>query len=734
MKDLAKDILLLLGKLKHFSTEDEIINQYILGIKSLTTELCMSREKTEECQYELEIPTKSDITTKIFLSKNIDKANNSDTVIIKNSIQILATILDAAQCAEQINNRVLENAKNLEILINASPDLICIKNNEGRWLNANQGIVNQFRLENVDVTGKTNMDLAEYSVPELRNAFVRCTETDSEVLLSKKTTRNEEIIIGRDGEKVIIDMIKIPVVNKNGEIERIVEMGRDITERKAIEKSIVESEEKYRKYIDNTPVAMFVADENGKYVEVNKSACKLLGYTEEEILNKSIADIAYGPEIKGFYKLKKYGENRLETILKSKDGEKIFVDLLGVKLNQNRFMAFCVDISERKRLENQLAQSQRLESIGNLTAGIAHDFNNLLTVIMGNADMLRRQVDKNSLCFELAEDIIEASEKSSDLIKKLLLFSRKENMAFQSENLNDIINELMKIMHRLIGENIGIKIDLQETLNWIYADKNNIEQVILNLASNARDAMVSSGNILISTRNFEIHKDNLSSIPNGKIGEYVILTIEDDGCGIKKEILEKVFDPFFSTKEVGKGTGLGLSVVYGIVKKHNGWINIESQESQGTKINIFFPVLKSKKRNAAIKNNEILEPETERDECILFVEDDPAVLRFGEKLLKEYGFVVDIARNASEAKNVFIQNKGFYDLVISDVILPDINGVDLMEELKTINSGFEILFVSGYTSKELTKRIENNNEVYFMSKPYKNQEFINRIISIFDNH
>ena len=385
---------------------------------------------------------------------------------------------------------------------------------------------------------------------------------------------------------------------------------------------------------------------------------------------------------------------------------------------------------ERKDIQQQLIQSQKLDSIGNLAAGIAHDFNNLLTVIMGNADFLKYKIGKVEILTDLIDDIIIASNKAAELTKKMLLFSRKEEMNFQPLDINQCIIDLNTILKRLISENIKIEIDLMEDNPLIKADKSNIEQVILNIVSNANDAMPDGGILNIITSKISIDENDLKNIKFSKVGDFIQLSMQDNGAGIDKSIVEKIFDPFFTTKEVGKGTGLGLSVVYGIVKKHGGWINAYSETNHGTIFRIYLPLYSGEiKVNSPIKNTTQISI-IKKDLKILFIEDDEAVLKFGKKILNEYGYKVDIAMNGLEAKNKFNKNDYKYDLVISDVVLPDFNGVDIVNEFKQKNETVKILMISGYANKDSKIKIINDESIHFLSKPFTNREFLNKINEI----
>jgi len=385
---------------------------------------------------------------------------------------------------------------------------------------------------------------------------------------------------------------------------------------------------------------------------------------------------------------------------------------------------------EKNKIQEQLIQSQKLESIGNLAAGIAHDFNNLLTVIMGNADFLNYKLGREGEKEDLVEEIIKASQQAAELTKKMLIFSRKEAMDFQPLNLNSCLTDLRKILQRLIGENILISLSLSENIPAIRADKSNIEQLLLNLTANARDAMPAGGRFHITTGWLHINAETADQVQYSRPGDFVVLTVEDFGCGIDKAIVDKIFDPFFTTKEVGRGTGLGLSVVYGIVKKHGGWINVYSEPDHGTVFRIYFPVASPTEEHTfempeqkAIKLKNI-------DAKILIIEDNPRVLKFCKTLLTDRKFTVLTADSGAAAETLWKQEKDTIDLVISDVILPDINGLELIEKLNIRQGNTQLLMISGYTGESVQEKIFKDKGLHFLSKPFTNEEFLAKIVEL----
>ncbi len=384
---------------------------------------------------------------------------------------------------------------------------------------------------------------------------------------------------------------------------------------------------------------------------------------------------------------------------------------------------------EKDKIQNQLLQAQKMEAIGILTGGIAHDFNNLITAVRGCADLVLQSLDTSNPLYREVKEIQLASQKAAGLTRQMLIFSRKHPVKFEFLNLNQLVEDMLKMLHHMIGEDIEIYTNLEPDLWTITADQSTLEQVIMNLAVNARDAMPDCGKLIIRTDNIELNEEMCRSMPESKPGIYVRLTITDTGTGMDEKTLQRIYEPFFSTKRKGKGTGLGLSVVYGIVKEHKGWICIESQPGQGTTFEIFTPAIHIK---TSVKREEVkrsLEVFGGHGEKILVVEDEESVRRFAERALERNGYEVFTAANANEALDVFKQKKGEIHLVISDVVLPNINGLDLVHQLITMNPRLSILLSSGYTDHRSHQRLIEKEGYLFLKKPYAYLELLEAVKS-----
>ena len=400
-----------------------------------------------------------------------------------------------------------------------------------------------------------------------------------------------------------------------------------------------------------------------------------------------------------------------DYLVKGHVDEDLLIRAIGYAIERKRVE------EEKNKIQSQLFQAQKMEAIGVLAGGVAHDFNNLMTTIQGFTDIILMKTNDSDPSFRALQQIRSSASSAADLTRQMLLFSRSQPMEFTEIELNKIIENLLKMLHRLIGEDITIGTSLAPDLWMIQADLGTVEQALMNLIINAKEAMPEGGQITIKTKNIVLDKNNLRSIPEARTGRFIKLTISDTGIGMNQETIQHIFEPFYTTKGPAKRTGLGLSVVYGIVKQHDGWINVFSSPGKETRFDIYFPV-QSVEKNEPAKIPPSLAELQGKNRRILLVEDSEGVREFAAMVLTENGYVVYSAATVEEALNVFKKEDGKFDLVISDVVLPDKSGLKLAEELNTKNPKLPILLSSGYTDQKLQWPMIREKGFRLLQKPY----------------
>jgi nitrogen-specific signal transduction histidine kinase len=375
------------------------------------------------------------------------------------------------------------------------------------------------------------------------------------------------------------------------------------------------------------------------------------------------------------------------------------------------------DVTERKLLEEQLRHSQKMEAIGNLAGGVAHDFNNILTAVAGYTELLLGCTGMEDPRRRDVEEIKRATDRARALTSQLLALSRRQVLRPKVICINNVINIMANMLRRVIGEDIELVLDLDDGLAKVMADPGQLEQVILNLTINARDAMPDGGRLTVRTKHIHLDEELSLSIPDARPGVYVLLEITDNGVGMERAVLERIFEPFFSTKEAGRGTGLGLATVYGIVKQHQGSIVAESEPGAGSSFRIYIPVHPEEK--AGEEDGEIsVEALRGAGEAVLLVEDDGEVRRFACRALGENGYTVVEARTAEEGIGIYQQEEGAFDLIISDVVLPGKTGLQMVEEMLRHNNELRVILISGYADQKIRWQEIRDRGFDFLQKPY----------------
>lgn len=517
--------------------------------------------------------------------------------------------------------------------------------------------------------------------------------------------------------------------------------------------TISQSEERYRDYFENAKDAIYVHDLSGRYLMVNKAGEELIGYSRDEILQMRISDVVPRSCLDEIHaRLKEKLTDHSLTIYEleaiRKDGSRVPIEVSSRLIYENgvpvAVQGSARDITERKRAEEalrasqlQLQQSQKLEAIGQLAGGVAHDFNNMLTAIIGYTDLSLRRVGLENPIRRNLEETKKAADRAASLVRQLLAFSRKQILEPKVLDLNDVVKDMHKMLTRLIGENIKLATRLQSDLGSVKADPCQVEQIIVNLVVNARDAMPRGGRVTVETSNIALDDQAAASKHvSVKPGEYVMLAVSDTGSGMDQETQARIFEPFFTTKEVGKGTGLGLSTVYGIVKQSDGNIWVYSEQGMGTVFKVYLPRIDD--TAASTIDKQAQETSVPRGtETILLVEDEDVVRGLTRKILMQAGYNVLDAKGGDEAIRLFHAHAGPIDLLLTDVVMPEISGKEIADRLLQLRPSIRVLFMSGYTDEAIVQHGVLDANVKFIQKPFtwvgltrKVREVLNRKTSV----
>jgi PAS domain S-box-containing protein len=535
----------------------------------------------------------------------------------------------------------------------------------------------------------------------------------------------------KDGRKRVYVNMTVGLINFK---DKIASMGtvKDISKRKKAEERLRISEEKYRTLFEDSRDVIYISTPGGRFLDINPAGLELFGYSsKEEIMKINITtDLYRDPEARDNFKnlmeqqgfVKDYRDE-----LKTKNNETLIVletstPLKDSNSNTIAYRGIIRDVTQELALEAQLQQSQKMEAVGNLAGGIAHDFNNLLTAINGFAEISVIRFKEGNPHRNNLLSILKAAKRASNLTRQLLAFSRKQVIEPIIMDVNHLITDLLKMLQRLIGENITINLELSNNIGHIKADPGQIEQILVNLIVNSRDAIndeshkASKKLITIQTFSAELNAQYRMTHPGSSEGRHVVISVSDTGVGLSPKIQNKIFEPFFTTKPMGKGTGLGLATVYGIVKQNNSAIYVYSEPGKGTTFKIYWPY--AEQELASFPEEELFSDIKGGNENILFVEDDEEVRQFGCSALRSLGYKVVGAQDGIDALQFVKKNRHQFDLLITDVIMPEIGGKELAEKIVKFIPNIKILFTSGYTDNHIVHGGLLESGVKFLQKPY----------------
>lgn len=519
------------------------------------------------------------------------------------------------------------------------------------------------------------------------------------------------------------------------------ELHLELAERRKAENAMRESEARLRTLVQTIPDLVWLKDANGVYLACNSMFERFFGAREKDIIGKTdydfvdkvLADFFREHDRKAM-EADKPGRNE-EWITFSDDGHRALMDTIKTSMydasgNLIGVLGISRDITEHRKLEEQYLQAQKMEAIGQLASGIAHDFNNIMAAIINYAYLLKSRISEDDPVQSQIEQISSLSMKASEITRGLLAFSRKNIANLMPVNINSVILDMGKLLSKFIGEDIDIALRLSDKDLIIMADISHIEQIIINLATNARDAMPEGGSFTIETDVASIDDDFIHMHGFGTRGMYALLSVTDTGAGMAEETKQRIFEPFFTTKEVGKGTGLGLAIIYGIVKQHGGYINVYSEPGRGTTFKIYFHIV-----DAAVPGKEDITPSdlTGHSETILLAEDEETVRNSVKNILEQFGYRVIEAVNGDDAIEKYREHKGKIDLLLFDVIMPKKNGKEAYDEIKKITPEIKVIFTSGYSSEIIDKKGIIKDGFIHILKPLSPDKLLSTIKKVLQN-
>ena len=656
---------------------------------------------------------------------------------------------DRALCQAPSAQHALSNSvKELSSLLQRTPDIIFRLDMEGRITFVNAAV----RRYGYDPAKMVGTSLLSYVHPEDRDLARRRL---NERRKGDRSTEALEIrlLTSRGDERVaeytalLVQQEPVLLVQAEGLYERgtgpehyigTQGIARDITDRKRAIDALKKSEEKYSKVFHAAPAGITLTSlDEARFLDVNEEFERIYGFSRDELIGRTAFDIGLWPdpsEREHIVNLLRQGEpvKGLEVQGRRKNGEARTVRYNGQLIDIggiDYLISAVVDTTDHKSLESQLRQAQKLEAVGRLAGGIAHDFNNMLAVILGQAELASQTLVPGNPAHESIQEIRKAAGRSAELTNQLLVFARRQDAAPRPLDLNQAISERLAMLRRLIGENVALKWNPAPSPWSVKMDPTHVDQILINLAVNARDAITDVGTLTISTEN-RVREEAPSQNARGQSqGQWVLLSVTDTGTGISDETLAHLFEPFFTTKEIGKGTGMGLATVYGIVQHNGGRIEVESELGKGTTFRIFLP----RAYEAAISADQADQTRVALGrETVLLVEDEPAILKIVRMTLQRLGYVVIEAGSAEEALAAAAKLDKSLHLLVTDVVMPTMNGHLLFQEIANTHPGIKVIFMSGFSADAFPHSGDGKGDVSFLQKPFTMQQLSAKVREVLD--
>jgi len=539
---------------------------------------------------------------------------------------------------------------------------------------------------------------------------------------------------------MFIEIRAIPRFDADKNLVGLIHVARDISGRKRMEEELVNNSNRLKAIIETVPECVKLLASDGAILEMNRTGLSMIEAESLDQLNGRSIYSLIAPEYRpSFEALNKTvfqgGPGMLEFEMIGLKGTRRWVEtrsvpLMNCKGSITAHLGVTRDITEHKKLEGQLRHAQKMEAIGTLTGGIAHDFNNILTAIIGYGNIVKLKIGQNDPARPFIDQILASTERATSLTQSLLAFSRKVAITLKPISMNETVKRVDELLHRLLGENVELKTSFSTADTTVIADSGQIEQVLMNLATNARDAMPDGGTVTIATDSAELDTEFINTYGYGKKGLYTVTTVTDTGTGMDAHTRERIFEPFFTTKEVGKGTGLGLSIVYGIIKSHNGFINCSSKPGRGTTFSIYLPHASASVQTQADAGTSFLP--RGGSETILLAEDDAEVRKLTTAFLKDFGYTIIEAEDGAGAVRLFVEHQDAINLLLLDAVLPGKDGKEAYDEIRNIRPGIKALFMSGYSVSTLTEKGIFGDGFEFILKPVSPAVLMKKVREVLD--
>jgi len=655
------------------------------------------------------------------------------------SFDDMASLLEVRDAERRTAEKALgDNEKRYRLLFNSGNDAVFVHEGStpeglpGRFIEVNDIACMRLGYTREELLTMTPLDI---DAPDTLPYVPRIMEQ----LVKQGGAIWEGVHVTRDGRRIPVE-----ISNRLFEFDgkpAVLSTARDISERKAADEALRITSFS----VEYASDPIYWIGPKAQILYANRAACRSVGYSKEELLAMSVFDL--DPIVRSedwAESFEEWNQGKsviVESIHRRKDGSTfpIEIDINSLAFKEIGFNFVNVkDISERKRaeaerekLETQLFHAQKMESIGRLAGGVAHDFNNMLGVIIGYAEMALDQIDPSEPIHNNLDEILKAADRSAELTRQLLAFARKQVISPKVLDLNEIVSNMLKMLQRLIGENIDL-VWLPAPVLWkVKIDPSQVDQVLANLAINARDAIREMGSLTLKTCNLKIDKVPTAAGPGLTPGEYVLISVKDTGSGMSKDVLDKIFEPFFTTKSLGKGTGLGLATVYGIIQQNGGYITVSSEVGDGTNFEIYLPRAEVQEEEAVTGKSE--SKPHRGSGTILLVEDEESLLNLGSAILQNLGYTVLPARTPGEAIRLAEQHAASIRLLITDVVMPEMNGRELVERLHEMLPGLRYIYMSGYPADMIASGGQLDEGIHFIQKPFSVQQMSEGIRRVLEN-